>query len=115
MVLMTKSIEIKADNIRKAKDQKYVFETYENIIESIMEFDCASKLAFNKDKDSFLIDFDLKICKSADILWILIKEWLSTIAETEEFVKLSIIEQEQKGIKMIFNIQRYIPCHQLIE
>ena len=76
MVLMTKSIEIKADNIRKAKDQKYVFETYENIIESIMEFDCASKLAFNKDKDSFLIDFDLKICKSADMLWILIKEWL---------------------------------------
>ena len=28
MVLMTKSIEKKADNIRKAKDQKYVFDRF---------------------------------------------------------------------------------------
>ena len=107
MILMTKEIEINADNIRKAKDKRYVFDTYENIIDSIFDFDCASNLTFEKDNNSFHIKFDLMVCKSGDLLWVLIKEWLYTIIETEHDVSIRITEIESEsnfGVTYSFNL-----------
>lgn len=115
MILMTKEIEINADNIRKAKDKKYVFETYESILESIFDFDCVSDLAFGKDNNSFSIIFKLKVCKSGDLLWVLIKEYLSCIKQTEEQVELEISEREQDGIGVTYKLFKYTPCYHPIE
>jgi hypothetical protein len=107
MTLMTKEIELKARNIKKARDKKYCFDTYEDILSSLFDFDCVSNLSFDKDIDSFNIRCTLKICKSADILWILIKEWLSTIIETESDVAITITEIENGnnfGISYSFNL-----------
>lgn len=115
MILMTKEIEINADNIRKAKDKRYVFDTYENIIDSIFDFDCVSNLTFEKDNNSFHIKFDLVVCKSGDLLWVLIKEFLSCIKQTEEQVQLQIDEVEPDGIGMTYRLLKYTPCYHPIE
>ena len=112
MILMTKDVEIKASNIKKARDKKYVFDTYENILDSIYDFNCVSKLKFDKDTDSFHIEFDLKVCRGGDLLWILIKEYLITILETEANVDIEIMEREQKGIGVVYKMYRYTPLHQ---
>lgn len=104
---MTKDIEIKARNIKKARDKKYCFETYESILSSIFDFDCVYNLKFDKDPDGFNIQCTLKVSKSADILWILIKEWLSTIIETEPNVGITITEIESEsnfGVTYSFNL-----------
>lgn len=115
MILMTKEIEIKADNIKRAKDKKYVFETYESILNSIFDFDCVSNLRFEKDNNSFHILFSLHICKQGDLLWVLIKEYLSCIKQTEEQVELQIDEVEQDGIGMSYRLFKYTPCYHPIE
>ena len=115
MIIMSKEIEIKVTNIKKSKDKKYVFETFENIIESLYDYSCASNLKFNKDDNSFNIEFVLQICKSGDMLWILIKEWLVTILESEQYVDVEIKEREQSGIGIVYKMYRYIPLHQEIE
>lgn len=112
MVIMTKEIEINVKRIKKAKDKTYVFYTYENIINSIFDYDCVSKLKFDKDTDSFHIEFDLKVCRGGDLLWILIKEYLITILETEANVDIEIMEREQKGIGVVYKMYRYTPLHQ---
>jgi hypothetical protein len=108
---MTKEIEIKARNIRKAKDKKYVFETYESILSSIFDFDCVSNLKFDKDEDGFNIRCSLKVSKSADMLWILIKEFMSCIKQTEENVELEISEREQDGIGITYKLYAYTPLY----
>ena len=112
MVIMNKEIEINVKRIKKAKDKTYVFYTYENIINSIFDYDCVSKLKFDKDTDSFHIEFDLKVCRCGDLLWILIKEYLITILETEANVDIEIMEREQKGIGVVYKMYRYTPLHQ---
>lgn len=115
MILMSKEIEIKVTNIKKSKDRKFIFETFENIIESLFDYDCASNLKFNKDDNSFNIDFMLQVCKSGDMLWILIKEWLVLILESEQYVDVEITEREQSGIGIVYKMYRYTPLHQEIE
>lgn len=109
MNIMTKQIIIKATNILNAKDKRYVFSTYESILDSIFDFDSASNLEFSKDINSFYISFDLKVCKSGDLLWILVKEFLSTIKQTEEYVELEITEIEQATIGITYKLFKYIP------
>jgi len=115
MILMTKEIELKARNIKKAHDKKYCFETYESILSSIFDFDCVSNLKFNKDQDGFNIRCTLKVCKSADMLWILIKEFMSCIKQTEEQVELEISEREQDGIGVTYKLYAYTPLVHPIE
>ena len=114
MILMTKELEIKVKRIKKAHDKKYCFETYESILSSIFDFDCVSNLKFDKDTDSFHIEFNMKVCRGGDLLWILIKEYLSTILETEANVDIEITEREQKGIGVVYKMYRYTPLHQEI-
>ena len=115
MILMTKELEINVKRIKKAHDKKYCFETYESILSSIFDFDCVSNLKFDKDTDSFHIEFNMKVCRGGDLLWILIKEYLSTILETEANVDIEITEREQKGIGVVYKMYRYTPLHQEIE
>ena len=115
MILMTKELEINVKRIKKAHDKKYCFETYESILSSIFDFDCVSNLKFGKDTDSFHIEFNMKVCRGGDLLWILIKEYLSTIIETEANVDIEITEREQKGIGVVYKMYRYTPLHQEIE
>ena len=115
MILMTKDIEIKARNIKKAHDKKYCFETYESILSSIFDFDCVSNLKFDKDPDGFNIRCTLKVSKSADMLWILIKEFMSCIKQTEEQVELEISEREQEGIGVTYKLYAYTPLVHPIE
>ncbi len=111
MSLMTKQITVTVTNISKTKDKKYIFETYENILNSILDFtSITSNVSFEKDKDYFKIDFMMKISKTGDILWILIKEFLSCIKETEDQVQITIDEVEQNGIGMTYKLYRYTPC-----
>ena len=112
---MTKEIEINVKRIKKAHDKKYCFETYESILSSIFDFECVSNLKFDKDTDSFHIEFNMKVCRGGDLLWILIKEYLSTIIETESNVDIEITEREQKGIGVVYKMYRYTPLHQEIE
>ena len=114
MILMTKELEINVKRIKKAHDKKYCFETYESILSSIFDFDCVSNLKFDKDTDSFHIEFNMKVCRGGDLLWILIKEYLSTILETEANVDIEITEREQKGIGVVYKMYRYTPLHQEI-
>ena len=109
---MTKELEINVKRIKKAHDKKYCFETYESILSSIFDFDCVSNLKFDKDTDSFHIEFNMKVCRGGDLLWILIKEYLSTILETEANVDIEITEREQKGIGVVYKMYRYTPLHQ---
>ena len=115
MVIMTKELEINVKRIKKAHDKKYCFETYESILSSIFDFDCVSNLKFDKDTDSFHIEFNMKVCRGGDLLWILVKEYLSTILETEANVDIEITEREQKGIGVVYKMYRYTPLHQEIE
>lgn len=115
MILMTKELEINVKRIKKAHDKKYCFETYESILSSIFDFDCVSNLKFDKDTDSFHIEFNMKVCRGGDLLWILIKEYLSTILETESNVDIEITEREQKGIGVVYKMYRYTPLHQEVE
>lgn len=92
---MIKRLTIKADNIIKCKDKKFVFYVYDQMIDSLFDFsNIISNLQFNKTDKEFTIKFDLKICHDGDILWILIKEWLSLIVETELTINVKIIETE---------------------
>lgn len=92
---MIKRLTIKADNIIKCKDKKFVFYVYDQMIDSLFDFsNIISKLQFTKTDDQFIIQFNLKVCRDADLLWILIKEWLSLIVETELLINIKIIETE---------------------
>ena len=108
---MKKRINITADNISKAKDKQYVFYTYELMIKSLYDYqDIVTKIFFDKTCSSFTLSFTLKICKTGDMLWILMKEFLSTILETEDKVAISISEVYE-GCKsgIIYKFYNYVP------
>lgn len=109
-MIMTKEIHIVASNVSAAKDRKFCFDTYEKILDSVMN---ASKIVFNlsfdKTKDSFTINFGCKVCQEGDWLWILIKEYLSCIFETESKVSILIDEIEQDGNGVTYRMHKYSP------
>ena len=108
---MQKRIKITADNISKAKDKQYVFYTYELMLKSLYDYqDIVTKIFFDKTSSSFTLSFTLKICKKGDMLWILMKDYLSTILETEEKVAISISEVDE-GCKsgIIYKFYNYVP------
>ena len=103
---MQKRINITADNISKAKDKQYVFYTYELMLKSLYDYqDIVTKIFFDKTCSSFTLS-----CKKGDMLWILMKEFLSTILETEDKVAISISEVDE-GCKsgIIYKFYNYVP------
>ena len=111
LMTMQKRVKITANNINKAQDKQYVFYTYELMIKSLYDYqDIVTKIFFDKTDGSFTLAFTLKICKTGDMLWILMKEFLSTILETENKVAISISEVDE-GCKsgIIYKFYNYVP------
>lgn len=107
MDLMTKNIKIEVKNIKKSNDKKFVFETYENILESIINHpNLMSPVDFDKTLDAFTIVFNIKVCKMADMLWVLIQEFLSLIIETEPCLEVRLTQCEEDGTGIIYLMSR---------
>lgn len=107
-MIMTKRVKIIAENIKKTKDRKFIFKTYEDILESIFDFSAvATKLFFDKTDDSFVIDFNVKVSKAGDMLLVLCKEYMSLLTQTEESIEVSISELEQDGTGVLYKFYKY--------
>lgn len=105
---MEKQLTIVGDNIKLANDKKYVFETYENMLNSLFDFEgIATKIKFDKTDNSFKLQFNLKVCKDGDLLWILLIEYIKTITETEDNVNIMIDEIEQTGKGTTYRLYKY--------
>ena len=92
----------------KAKDTNFVNETLEAIVESLFDWpDTISNIIVDKNKEAFYVKFNLKCSKTGDLCWMLMKDWMSLIAETEEKLDISIDEAEQDGSRMIYKFIAY--------
>jgi len=93
---MDKTIRITIDNIKKAKDKKFVNETIDAIVDSLYDFsNVVSKIGLHREKEMFEINFILNVCKTGDLLQILIEQWLSCILQTEPKINVSIFSSEE--------------------
>lgn len=105
---MTKQMMIVGENLKSAKDKNYIQYTYDNIINSLLDYEgVATHIEFDKNDDTFKIKFNLKICKHGDLLLVLILEYLKTILETEDNVNITVNEQEQSTRGIIYRIYKY--------
>jgi len=96
--MMTKQIKIVLDNIQKAKDINFVNSTVDSIITSLHDFpNDVSKMSFDRDKNMSFVKFTLRVSKTGDMVFILIKEWLNLCLETEPNLFISISEIEEKA------------------
>lgn len=95
---MTKHIKLRIERITKCKDKKYVDDVIDSIIDSLHDFpNTVEKIGLCRNKDMFIVKFDLKVSKLGDLVWMLVKEFMSTIYETEPLIELSISETEDKA------------------
>lgn len=108
---MTKRVEIKGSNLTKANDKEYVFSTYEYLLELLFKYSNIIKnVQFGRSPNEFYLSFNIKICQTGDLLWILFKEFLQTIKETEENVELSISEVDEGNKSGVtYKFYKYIP------
>lgn len=105
---MEKQLMVEVTNINNAQDKKFCFETFDSIINSLLDFEgIATKIRFNKTDDAFDIRFNLKVCKTGDMIWVLIKEFLSCISQTEENVNIIINEEENDQYGTTYKFLRY--------
>ena len=109
--MMTKEIKIVVDNIQKAKDINFVNNTIDSIIESMHDFPKeVSKLSFERDKNMSFVKFTLRVSKTGDMIFILIKEWLNLCLETEPNLFISISEIEEKALTgTTYRFFTYVP------
>ena len=108
METMTKRISVMVENITKAEDQNFVYYTIDSIIDTLYDWEgVVTQIHFDRTPSSFAIFFHLKVCKDGDLLWVLLKEFLSTILETEENVDITIDEVEEDGNGMTIKLFKY--------
>jgi hypothetical protein len=108
---MTKQIKVIIDNIKKAKDKKFIDEICNNILESLNDWEKeATKIYFEKDTNTFIVKFNLRVSKTGDLLSVLIREWLNLCIETEPNLFISINEVEEHSERGVtYKIFSYIP------
>lgn len=95
---MTKKIRIVIDDVRKSEDANFVNETVNNIIESLYDHPKdVSKILIDKTRNSYIIEFQLRVSKTGDLIFILIKEWLALLLETEHNILISLTETEENA------------------
>ena len=105
---MDKRISVMVDNITKANDRPFVYSTIDNIIEGIYDFEgIATRIHLDRSASSFAIFFNLKICRDGDLLWVLIKEYLATLLETESKLDITIDEVEEDGTGTTIKLYKY--------
>ncbi len=94
--MMQKRVNVRIEQIKKANDKIYIYDTLDTIIDTLHDFEkIVSNISFFREQNVFLLKFELKISKTADILWVLIKEFLNTIYETEPNLEISISEIDE--------------------
>jgi len=114
MKYMTKRIRLTCDNIKKANDKDFVFKTFDNMIDALYDFESVtSNLRFDKTNNSFIIMVTLKISKTADMLWVLLKEYMSLLRESENNINMSITEiDEGSDTGITYKIFSYVPVEE---
>ena len=107
---MTKHIILIVENIKRARDKKYVNEIIDAISDSLTDFpDTVGKINISRDKDLFYTAFDIKICKTGDLFFVLLQEFLSTIIQTEDKVEVTMQVVEETEINGIqYKLSKYI-------
>lgn len=104
---MTKRIKINVSDIDKAQDRNFVFYVYESLLNSLLNDNAAvSHIYCLKQQDKWDIEFDLLVGKKGDFTWVLMRENLACIAESEPDVKITIIDIEDSGTGVIFTMGR---------
>lgn len=108
---MQKHIKVTVDNIKKCKDKKFIEEICNNILEALNDWDReTSKILFEKDKNTFIVKFNLQVSKTGDLLSVLIREWLNLCIETEPKLFISINEIEEHAKQGVtYKIFSYLP------
>lgn len=105
---MTKRIKLKVEKINNADDKKYVNETLDHIVDSLSDYpETVSDIGIIRDKDFFYIKFILKVSRIGDFVWVLCKEWLSCLRETESSLDISIDEVETNGTGITYKFYSY--------
>ena len=105
---MTKKITLILENLNKAEDTTYVEETIDAIIESLYDFPSfVTNINLDKSRSKFHISFDLKICRTGDCIWMLCKEFLSCIRETEQLIDVTIEETEDNETMVQYKLYTY--------
>lgn len=108
---MTKQIKIVIDNIKKSNDKNFVDEICNNILDSLNDWENeATKIFFERDKNTFIVKYNLRVSKTGDLLSVLIREWLNLCIETEPNLFISINEIEEHAPKGVtYKIFSYLP------
>ncbi len=100
---MQKHITLIVENIKKAKDKKFVNEIIDAISDALSDFpNTVGKINISRDKDLFYTAFNIKVSKTGDLFFVLLQEFLSTIIQTEDRVEIimQVVEdQEISGIQ----------------
>lgn len=104
---MTKRIKLEVSNIDKAQDKNFVFYIYESLLDNLLNDNkSVSKIYCLRESDNWKIEFDLKIGRHGDLTWVLMRENLYLIAETEPEVSVRIIDIEDEGTGVIYILKR---------
>ena len=107
---MKKTVKFHCYGINKGKDKRFILDTCKNVLNAVLNEDEAQNISFSNTDYGFNISYDIRQCFKADILLILIKEWISLIVETEENTAVSLeeIEEDGAGYRCNFmNLKRY--------
>ena len=107
---MTKHVNLIITNIKKAKDKRFVNDIIDAISDSLTDFpDTVGKINISRDKDLFYTAFDIKICKTGDLFFVLLQEFLSTIIQTEDKVEVTMQVVEEKSINGIqYKLSKFV-------
>ena len=107
---MQKHITLIVDNIKKAKDKRFVNDIIDAISDSLTDFpDTVGKINISRDKDLFYTAFDIKVSKLGDLYFCLLQEFLSTIVQTEEKVEVTMQVVEEQSINGIeYKLSKFV-------
>ena len=105
---MVKRVELEVSNIQKANDRNFIFYIFESLLNSLLKDNkSVQHVGFEREKDYWSIKFDLNVGRFGDLTWILCKENLNCIAETEDNVDITINEIEELGSGTTYKLLRY--------
>lgn len=105
---MTKQIKLIVENIYKSQDKRYVSDTLDAIVDSLTDFkQTVSNIGLHRDENTFYVKFKLKVNKMGDLVWILCKEFLSCIKQTEPKLDIQIDEVEEDGNGTTYKFYSY--------
>lgn len=107
---MTKHITLIVENIKRAKDKRFVNEIIDAISDSLTDFpDTVGKINISRDKDLFYTAFDIKVSKLGDLFFVLLTEFLGTICQTEDRVEVTLQVVEEKAINGIqYKLSKFV-------